>query len=199
MLDAIISALIQLVILTTIPFIWWIATARKSKSFFYWIGLRKIEIANKKIYLIATISLLVISVILGTVVLPKFIETSYNAVTSTESSGFSAVFTIVIFSYIKTGLAEEIFFRGFIAKRLINKFGFDKGNFIQGLIFGMLHGLLFFAITGPVIAGMIILITGFAGWANGWFNEKQSGGSILSSWLLHGTSNVVIALISLIQ
>lgn len=131
--------------------------------------------------------------------MPRFLDTSYNALVSTENTGFSAIFTILIFSYIKTGLAEEIFFRGFITKRLIDKFGFNKGNFIQGVIFGMLHGLLFLKVTGPVIAGMIILITGFAGWVNGWFNEKQSGGSILSSWLLHGTSNAVIALVSLIQ
>lgn len=199
MLDSIVSAIIQLMVFTAVPFIWWLVTARKSKSFFAWIGLTKIEIVNRRVYLIAIVLLLVLSVVLGTLVLPNLIDASDNAVTSTEGTGLVAIISILVFSYIKTGLAEEIFFRGFIAKRLIGKLGFNIGNLLQGLIFGALHGLLFLMITGPVIAGIIILVTGISGWFSGWFNEKQSGGSILSSWLLHGSSNAIIAFIALVQ
>jgi membrane protease YdiL (CAAX protease family) len=199
MLNTIISALVQLLVFALIPFIWWLVSARKNESFFTWIGFKKIEIKNRKVYLITIVSLLFVTVFIGIVVLPNLINASDNAVTSTGGTGLTAIITILIFSYIKTGLAEEIFFRGFVAKRLINKFGFKTGNMIQGFIFGALHGLLFLMITGPMIAGIIILITGFSGWFSGWFNEKQSGGSILSSWLLHGSSNAIIAFIGLMQ
>lgn len=38
---------------------------------------------------------------------------------------------------------------------------------------------------------MIIVITGVAGYLLGWINEKQSNGSIISSWLIHGIVNTI--------
>ena len=98
---------------------------------------------------------------------------------------------LLIYSFFQTGLSEEIFFRGFLTKRLINKFGFQLGNSIQGFLFGLLHGALFMMLLNPLQLIIIILITGVAGYLLGWINEKQSNGSIISSWLIHGIVNTI--------
>ena len=40
------------------------------------------------------------------------------------------ILSLLMHSFIRTGLSEEIFFRGFIAKRLIPKIGFLYRNLI---------------------------------------------------------------------
>ena len=61
--------------------------------------------------------------------------------------GWSAFPSAFLFGIIQTGLSEEILFRGFLAKRLISRFGFATGNLPQGLVFGLLHGAMFFLVT----------------------------------------------------
>ena len=53
--------------------------------------------------------------------------------------GWSAFPSAFRFGIFQTGLSEEILFRGFLAKRLISRFGFATGNLLQGLVFGILH------------------------------------------------------------
>ena len=42
-----ISGIIQVIVLSIIPFLWWIITARKKEGFFHWIGIKKIETENR--------------------------------------------------------------------------------------------------------------------------------------------------------
>lgn len=37
------GSVVEIILACLIPFIWWIAAARKKKSFFHWIGLKKID------------------------------------------------------------------------------------------------------------------------------------------------------------
>ena len=53
-----------------------------------------------------------------------------------------------------------------------------------------MHGVLFFSVIGMVRSLIIVLITGIIGILMGWIYEKQAGGSIVSSWLLHGFANI---------
>jgi membrane protease YdiL (CAAX protease family) len=55
----------------------------------------------------------------------------------------SAFAIIVVVAFIQTGLAEELLFRGFMAKRLIALLGFQRGNALQALLFVAPHLLLF--------------------------------------------------------
>ena len=48
MIQIFINAVIQIILFTLIPLIWWAVTARKECSFFQWIGFRRIEKGNKK-------------------------------------------------------------------------------------------------------------------------------------------------------
>lgn len=43
----------------------------------------------------------------------------------------------------------------------------------------------------------VIKEAGIVGWLMGCINEKQSDGSIISSWLLHGCANTLASLITM--
>lgn len=71
---------------------------------------------------------------------------------------------------------------------------FATGNLLQGLVFGLLHGAMFFLVTTPLKALIITLITGFSGWLLGWMAEKAAGGSILPGWMVHGVGNLLLSM-----
>ncbi|WP_066498124.1 CPBP family intramembrane glutamic endopeptidase [Abyssisolibacter fermentans] len=192
--ELLISAIIQVVLFSSIPFTWWIVSGRKNSNFLYWLGLRKIIIKDKQKYIKSCVGMILLLAIAAFVIMPSFIDTSKNATSQYAGQGMSAFIPALIFSFIKTGLSEEIFFRGFLTKRLINKFGFRVGNSIQGLLFGLMHGIFFCSIAGVLGTITIIAFTGASGWLSGWINEKQSGGSIVSSWLLHGLGNIITSI-----
>ncbi|WP_240315739.1 CPBP family intramembrane glutamic endopeptidase [Sporosarcina sp. PTS2304] len=100
-----------------------------------------------------------------------------------------------MYSFLQTVFSEELFFRGFLTKSFAHKFGFQLGNTIQGLLFGFVHGILFTSIVEPLGIIVIMFITTVAGYLLGWINEKQSNGSILSSWFIHGFVNMLVSTI----
>ena len=55
LVSKIISSIIEIILISSLPFIWWLISAKKKENFFNWIGLKKIE--NKKTTLINTIVL----------------------------------------------------------------------------------------------------------------------------------------------
>lgn len=62
----------------------------------------------------------------------------------------SSVAILLITAIFKIALAEEIFFRGFIAKLFIRKINFKTGNIIQAVLFGIIHVLLLVALSSAV-------------------------------------------------
>lgn len=131
------------------------------------------------------------------IVMTQLMDGTNTATTQFEGQGWRAVPSILIFAIIQTGLSEEIFFRGFLGKRLIHKFGFNVGNAIQAILFGMIHGIPFGLMTGNVlITILLILLPGSIGWIQGWMNEKRSSGSIIPSWSTHAIMNILAALSS---
>ena len=111
-----------------------------------------------------------------------------------RSLGFSGA-TVVLLglkALVQTSLSEEILFRGFVAKRLINWLGFTWGNLLQALLFGSVHLLLFIGqeFSFPLAIG-IVLFTGLGGWTSGFLNERVGNGSILPSWWMHGATNAI--------
>lgn len=189
-----IDAIIQIIILTIIPCIWWALIDRKQSSFFNWIGLKKPRVKNKQKYAISFILMTFMSIIPIFIVFPLFTNTTEVVTSQFAGQGVLALIPALIWSFFQTGLSEEIFFRGFVAKRLINKFGFEIGNVIQGLLFGLMHGIFLISVTGVLWAVIIVTFTGVSGWLSGWINEKLSDGSIVSSWLLHGMGNIIVSI-----
>ena len=130
-------------------------------------------------------------------IIPLFVDKSAMATSQFLGQGVSSLIPALIYAFLQTGFSEELFFRGFLTKRLINKFGFQLGNVVQSILFGLMHGIMFISKAGLLGAIIIILITGITGWLMGWINEKQSEGSTVSSWLLHGCANTLASIIAM--
>jgi uncharacterized protein len=196
-LSELISALLQLFVFSLIPFIFFLFRKDKTVTFLKYIGL--IKPTKKSLKYVVGVALLFVIAGLGL----TFINESWkNAVLLPNSvtgkirlMGFSTktIIVILIIAMIKTSLSEEIFFRGFLAKQLINKFGFKVGNVSQATIFGSVHLLLFGFLTKisflPI--SMIFIFTTLAGWTIGYIKEKYANNSIVPGWVAHGLGNLI--------
>ncbi|MFW6016940.1 MAG: CPBP family intramembrane glutamic endopeptidase [bacterium] len=195
--NVLINGILQLMLFSFIPFIWWLVKERKKYKFLEFIGLKR-PILKDSQYLIISILATIIIALLTFITIPNLIiDYKETAIGQFAGSGISALLPALIFAFINTGLSEEILFRGFIAKQLIRRYGFYKGNFLQGLVFGLLHGVLFFSLVGFLYTAIIIIITSILGWILGYINEKVYNGSILPSWLIHAIANYIGALIAM--
>lgn len=198
-ISLLISAVLQAILFSIIPFIWWLIYGRKEKRLFEWLGLKKPIIKNKIKYVITFVTTIIILLIPSLLIIPFFIDKSIMATSQFSGQGVSALIPALIYAFLQTGFSEELFFRGFLTKRLINKFGFQVGNVAQSLLFGLMHGLMFISKAGILGAIITTLLTGIVGWLMGWINEKQSNGSIVSSWLLHGCANTLASIIAMLN
>jgi membrane protease YdiL (CAAX protease family) len=194
-LTEIISAVLQVIAFTVIPFIFFLFRKDKQTGFFKYIGLYKPT--GRSVYLVLIAAVLMLAVGISMAFISEGIRQamfSPNSVTGKlRLMGFSgtSVVILLITALIKTSLSEEILFRGFIAKQLIRKSGFRSGNIIQSLIFGFVHIALFFAITsaGAFALLFIFVFSIMAGWVIGFIKEKYAGGSIIPGWIAHGLGN----------
>lgn len=193
-LSQFLNAALQVAAFSLIPFIWWFFTARHNSRFFSWLGLEMPVIIDKKAFWLVLMCGFAAFMLMGFFVIPLVAGSVDLAASNFSGQGWNALIPALIFAFIQTALSEEIFFRGFLGKRLSNRFGFAAGNIMQALLFGLLHGAMFFAFVGVVKALVVILFTGLIGWTMGYLNEKHAGGSILPGWLMHGLSNLVTAL-----
>lgn len=194
-ISILLSAVLQLIVLTLIPFIWWLITDRKT-NFFRWIGLKLPKWTGSKLkvflFIIGAAGIYILGMYLIMTNLMGDTETGTNQF---AGKGVKAIPSILVYAIIQTSLSEEIFFRGFLCKRLTNRFGFVKGNLTQALLFGLMHGIPFGIATGNILVTILLIILPAAiGYLQGWLNEKQASGSILPSWILHAIMNFFSAL-----
>lgn len=207
MLDLImksISTIISnIIIFLIIPFLWWLIKYRKDTSFFKWIGLIKPKLKGEWWMII------VFAIAYGFFYLFNFnmfaddkslevIQTS-ESISSNAYTGLGAIAIIpaLLTTLIANGFCEEALFRGFICKRLCNKFGKIAGLIVQGILFGLLHNALY--ILGGVAISLqfhivVFIFTGMAGFLLGVLDEKIYNGSIIPSILLHGLGNFIVNL-----
>lgn len=188
-MNLLISSIIQIILFSLIPFIWWLVTARKDETFFEWIGLKKISNLKASQTIVWMLGIMVAFLILSVYVL-KSVSNVETATSMFSGAGITAVPGIMVYAFLNTSLPEEILFRGFLLKRLSDKIGFTVSNALQSIIFGLMHGALFFTAAGVVKAILIVVFTGAIGWCMGYVNEKKSGGSILPSWCIHAAANI---------
>ena len=195
-LDSILNSIVQVIIFSMIPFLWWLLTARTKEGFFKWIGLKKPLLKGSMVKLIIFILLVSIGYILSMFIIMGTLMKDVDMATNQfYKQGLAALPSILFFAVIQTGLSEEIFFRGFLGKRLINKFGFLIGNTIQAMAFGLLHGVPFGLATNNILITVLLtLLPGAVGWFQGWINEKYSSGSIIPSWIIHSLMNILSSL-----
>jgi membrane protease YdiL (CAAX protease family) len=196
MLNEIIGAVIQVLIFTLIPLIVYSIKNKTTKGFFEYIGLKK---STKKANLLSVFAclLFVAPPLILTLVNNDFKEIMFdpNSITGKFRQmglGANSIIILLIIALFKTSLAEEIFFRGFVAKRLISVIGFVKGNVIQAIIFGIIHTVLFALTTqNPLFLFIIFLIPSIGAYVSVILNEKMANGSIIPGWIAHGLANIL--------
>lgn len=196
-INILMSSIIQVLLFSIIPFIWWLISGRKDDSFLNWLGLKRFSIKNKLNYTLLFLGIIIILMIPSLIVTTFLLDESTMATSQFSGEGISVLFAAIIYAFLQTGFSEELFFRGFLAKRLIHKLGFQWGNIVQGSLFGLMHGFLFIFSSELLGLVVIVLITGIAGYLLGWINEKYSNGSIISSWLIHGIGNLIPAILAM--
>ncbi|MBN8694596.1 MAG: CPBP family intramembrane metalloprotease [Bacteroidetes bacterium] len=197
LISEIISAILQILVFTLIPFIVYLIIHKTSRGFLAYIGL--VKTTKKAILLSVAISFVFIA---GTLVLVLTNENTKAVMTNPPSvtgklhqMGLSSItmLSLFIIACFKTSFAEEIFFRGFVAKRLMKRFGYLIGNITQSLIFAVLHLVLFAAMTNSSVGFLlyIFLISGIGAYLIGLVKEKYGEGSIIPGWIAHGLGNTI--------
>ena len=188
------SGIMELLIVSVIPFITWLIWSRKKVGFFDWIGLKKVE-SQKKRQLLLTILGISLLFLLFSIVVFSWFDSSQTATADFSGKGIGALPTILAIAILGTALPEEIFFRGFLLKRLQGKLGFLGANLVQSLLFGLMHALMFIQQTDVLIAMVIFAYTSLIAFVLGAINEQKANGSILSSVFIHALANTVVGLL----
>jgi uncharacterized protein len=194
-LNEVISTILQIGVFTLIPFIFFLFRKDKTVTFANYIGLYKPT--RKSLFYVIFVSLLFLIAALGITFVDNNIkQLLFSPPTVTgklRAMGLTAtsVTLLLIVALFKTSFAEEILFRGFIARRLIHILGFSVGNLIQSLVFGVLHLLLFWLLIKTTLTALIFIFifSSFAGWTIGFIKEKYAKGSIIPGWVAHGLGN----------
>ncbi|WP_274362540.1 CPBP family intramembrane glutamic endopeptidase [Paenibacillus thermotolerans] len=189
-----ITALLQVFILALIPFLYYLIRQRRTGGFFKYVGLYLPE--RRPAMIAVTFSLLVLLLNLGIIMSfgLGYLLTAEGTVGGNIrklDSVTAQVVSILVIALVQTSLSEEIWFRGFIGKGLIRKLGFVKGSAIQAVLFGLLHGFLFYAITQNLWLLLAITVaSSVVGFSIAAINERIGNGSIIPGWLSHGLGNV---------
>ena len=128
-INELVGAVVQLILFSLIPVIFWLIFGRKKQNFFEWIGLKKPGHEGKW-WVTACAILIATGAYIGlTIVVLRFLpEGVTTAGSDFAGKGFAAFPAVLAYGFIRTGLSEEVVFRGFLLKRFGGKFGFIAGN-----------------------------------------------------------------------
>ena len=187
------NGIMELLIVSVIPFITWLIWSRKKVGFFDWIGLKKVESQQKRRLLLTILGISLLFLLFSIVVFSWF-DPSKTATADFAGKRFGALPAILAYAILGTALPEEIFFRGFLLKRLQGKLGFLGANLAQSLLFGLIHALMFIQLIGFLKAVMIFAFISLIAYVFGTINEKKAGGSILPSVFIHAFANTAAGL-----
>lgn len=195
-LNQLLNAIIQVLLFSLVPLIWWLVTARKKSSFFAWLGLRLPKNVNTRSLWSHMVLVTVVCFVVGEAAV--WVRGDVAAAESVyQGMGLAALPTVLVYAFLQTALSEEILFRGFLLKRLMAKWGFVLANIVQALIFGALHLTMVWGQVGFLAGAVIVIYPMIPAVLMSILNEKKANGSILPSWLVHGTLNTVSALMVL--
>ena len=188
------SGILEVLIVSFIPFITWLIWSRKKTGFFDWIGLKQVQ-TQQKGRLVQTIFGFTLLFTLFSIVVFSWFDSIKTATADFSGKGIGALPAILAYAFLGTALPEEIFFRGFLLKRLQRKLGFLGANLVQSLLFGLIHALMFIQQTGTLKAMAIFAFISLIAFVLGAINEKKANGSILPSVLIHTLSNTIAGLL----
>lgn len=203
-MSSITTTIVNLIVFSLLPIIWWFFRHRKEEGFFRWIGFFKPQLKSKwwVLLVFAILYYFFYNFDFTQFVSSKTLEyiESSAAVSANVFAGMGAAAILPAFieNFIANGVAEEILYRGFLCKRLISKIGLVKGVILQAVLFGLMHNMLY------ILAGLDVglwyhtltfIFTGTGALLLGWLNEKIFNGSIIPSILLHGAGNFIASML----
>lgn len=187
------EAVINIVVKTMVPALWYWIQHREFgiKGFAPWIG----------VFLPRRGSLRRASLILAAVFLSALFVTvavvlsGYSGRSGEIEGGLTPItFLLLGIFALRSGIGEEILFRGFIAKRLIGWLGFRWGNLAQALAFASIH----VSMSGPGSTAdrTVRVLCAFAwGYAFGHVMEKECDGSIVPGAIAHVAYNFTASIV----
>ncbi len=196
MINEAIGTILQILVFTLIPFLAYVIKGRTVSGFYNYIGLKK---STKKANYLAVLASLIFAapMLILTLLNAEFKEIMIDPSSITGKFremgfGIDSLSLLMIKAIFKTSFAEEILFRGFIAKRLISVLGFQIGNLFHAIIFGAVHSALFATITNNIVfLGIIFIMPTIGAYVSAYLNEKIGNGSIVPGWISHGLANVI--------
>jgi len=197
MLSQILSGLITTTIILGFCLLFYRLRHKKFSGFLNYIGAYSTNLRS-----VLTATLLAISVLLCSLVgfsylgLQNLVLNPNTPAWSLRLNGFSfrEMGNIFVYAWVGTALWEEIFFRGFLAKRLIARMGFFSGNLCQAVIFGFLHVLMYHALKIYMLPTAYILlfsIPTLLAYGMVYINEREAAGSILPGYVTHAVLNTL--------
>ena len=196
MTNEIIGTILQVFVFTLIPFLVYLIRNRSAKGFLEYIGLKR-STRQANFFAVLACLLFALPLLVLTLLNEDFREIMFDPGSITGKfrqmgPGISSIVILLFIALFKTSLAEEIFFRGFVAKRLISLLGYAKGNLLQAALFGGIHTALFAMITSnSLFLLLIFLVPAIASYVSVYLNEKLADGSIIPGWISHGLANVL--------
>lgn len=203
-MSSITTTIVNLIVFSLLPIIWWFFRHRKEEGFFRWIGFFKPQLKSKwwVLLIFAILYYFFYNFDFTQFVSPETLEYIENSASVSANVfagiGVAAILPAFIENFIANGVAEEILYRGFLCKRLISKVGLVKGIILQAVLFGLMHNILY------ILAGLNVglwyhiltfIFTGMGALLLGWLNEKIFNGSIIPGILLHGAGNFIASLL----
>lgn len=190
-INQLISACLQLGLVILLALIWYLISQHKFKGFFSWLGLK----SSKSLPWKPMLGIFLAYFLLAFPPYLWFYQTGNLQLSDFRAQVFhqlgwswQTVLVILVWSVFQTSFSEEIFFRGFLGKRLMARLGFVKGNSLQALLFGSLHTLAL-AKYNLLAAFLVFLLTAGVAYALGWLMAKKADGSIIYGWLIHALTN----------
>jgi membrane protease YdiL (CAAX protease family) len=192
--DSLLSALSNLVILAGVPFLFYALFYKRKHGRIRGEAWRRagLQIGETRYiwYCVAGVIIVVAAIVIWPPPLEAFGREG-SAQHRFVGTGFgpASIVMALLYGVVATGFSEEFLFRGLIAGSLGRRLPLLWANLLQALIFTLPHLLILFVM--PEVWSIIpVVFIGalFMGWV------RIRSGSILGPWLLHAAANVTIAL-----
>lgn len=169
LLNALVSAGLQVVLLLLLPFVWWLVRGRQEHGFLAWLGWKRPEASRPGRLALGMSLAFVLFLGLGLLLVARV--PAELAADRFTGRGWVALPEVLLFALVQTAFAEESLFRGFLLKRLAGRYGLPVGNLLQAVAFGLLHAVPLTVLAGPGwgLAGGI----GMVGLVAGYLNEQE--------------------------
>lgn len=191
--ELILNTLVQWLLFLFLPTLVYLVVFRKRFSFLDYLGLKRPERVERSLVIITTVIVFIYSVTGIYWLLHYDLESSgiYMEVKDHYGLGLGFIAYLIIQGGLRTGLLEEIVFRGFFINTFERKFGFRLANHGQALIFTAIHVLAMMSfpplhmLLGIVFIYLLSLAFGRL--------FKDSGGSVVYPALFHAGLNMLVA------